>query len=91
MKGREKEKVKDRQKEKVKLFRPPNLTDQIFEYSPNVAEMIWYTRIWTVDLPFRIIMTRNISSPSSVVCLQQFFISFVFAPQSHQGNKSKKF
>ena len=40
MKGREKENVKDRQKEKVKLFRPPNLTDQIFEYSPNVAEMI---------------------------------------------------
>ena len=35
-----KEKVKDRQKEKVKLFRPPNLTYQIFEYSPNVAEMI---------------------------------------------------
>ena len=31
---------KDRQKEKVKLFRPPNLTYQIFEYSPHVAEII---------------------------------------------------
>ena len=66
MKGQEKEKEKDIQKEKVKIFWPPNLTDQIFEYSPHVAEIIWYTRIWTVDLPFRIIMTRDFSSPSPV-------------------------
>ena len=70
MKGREKEK-QDRQKEKVKLFRPPNLTYQIFEYSPHVAEIIcWFAFLEYYDkglfLSFLGLVHTNLSLASSL-------------------------